>query len=59
MKDHITAAELAERWGVGMGHLANERSKKKGLPYSVMRGKVYYKISDIEKLEKPTEYKAN
>ena len=55
MKDLLTTAELAERWGMHEGSLKNWRSKGKGPPY-VKIGEGYntiikYKLKDIEEYE--------
>lgn len=60
--NYLTPLQLANRWGVSEGTLANWRSQKK-IRYFKSLGKVYYKLTDVITYEKknniilPTESK--
>jgi hypothetical protein len=43
--------QLAERWGVSMGTLANLRSAKSGPPYIKINKSVRYPVAAIEEYE--------
>ncbi len=45
----ITPTEVAERYGLNKGTLANMRSKKEGPPYVKIGKKILYKVIDLEK----------
>ncbi|MGD8148427.1 hypothetical protein [Ornithinimicrobium sp. Y1694] len=48
----LTAAELADRWSISTGHLANLRAEGRGLPYvRPMGGRVLYRLSDVLETE--------
>lgn len=48
----LTTPELAERWGVSVGHLQNLRAAGRGPAHvKLMGGSVRYRASDIEKME--------
>jgi hypothetical protein len=46
---HLTTAELARRWGVSPGTLANHRSAGISIPYLSLFGgaRVVYRLSDV------------
>ena len=46
---HLTTAELARRWGVSPGTLANHRSAGTSIPYLGLFGgaRVVYRLSDV------------
>jgi hypothetical protein len=46
---HLTTAELARRWGVSPGTLANHRSAGTSIPYLSLFGgaRVAYRLSDV------------
>ena len=50
-EQYLTAKETAEKLGVTYQHLANLRSKGKGLPYYKKRGEVFYKLADVEEYD--------
>ncbi|GAB6987924.1 hypothetical protein JCM10369A_44540 [Nocardioides pyridinolyticus] len=43
----LTPDELASRWGVSKGHLANLRHRSEGLGYLKIRGRVAYRLADV------------
>lgn len=45
--DLLTPLELAERWGVSVGHLANLRSYGQGLSYLKIGSRVAYRWADV------------
>jgi hypothetical protein len=47
----ITSDEYAERRKVSPKTLANKRSRKKGIRYYKIGGKVYYHLDDVEREE--------
>ena len=47
----LTANDLARRWQVNMGSLANDRSARRGVPYVKIGGVVRYRLSDVEIFE--------
>ena len=47
----LTANDLARRWQVHMGSLANDRSAGRGVPYVKIGGVVRYRLSDVEIFE--------
>lgn len=55
---HLTPTDLADRWGVSRGHLANERSDGRGPTYLKIGSRVLYRIADIEAYESPRLIKA-
>jgi hypothetical protein len=46
---HLSTAELARRWGVSPGTLANHRSAGTSIPYLSLFGgaRVVYRLSDV------------
>jgi len=49
---HLTPADLAQRWGVTVGHLANLRWEGTSqVPYLKLGGHVRYRLSDILAVE--------
>jgi len=46
-KDLLTAGELADRWGVSKGHLANLRFRGEGIGYVKIGARVAYRLSDV------------
>ena len=46
---HLTTAELARRWGVSPGTLANHRSAGTSIPYLSLFGgaRIVYRLSDV------------
>ena len=57
MNKTLTTKQLALRWHVTEGHLANQRSKKKGIPYIQPMGKILYRIEDVEAFEDESQSK--
>ncbi|HEX8508634.1 MAG TPA: helix-turn-helix domain-containing protein [Propionibacteriaceae bacterium] len=47
----LTDAQLAERWQLSRGTLANQRSQGRGPTYLKIAGRVRYRRSDIESYE--------
>jgi predicted DNA-binding transcriptional regulator AlpA len=47
----LTDAQLAERWQLSRGTLANQRSQGRGPSYVKIAGRVRYRRSDIEAYE--------
>ena len=47
----LTDAQLAERWQLSRGTLANQRSQGRGPAYLKIEGRVRYRRSDIEAYE--------
>ncbi|MGE6955098.1 helix-turn-helix domain-containing protein [Staphylococcus capitis] len=48
---HLSASDLALRWRVSVGHLANMRSAATGPAYLKLGGRVLYRLADIEDYE--------
>ena len=48
---HLTPKDLAERWGVTVGHLANLRTDGEGAPYLKLGASVRYPLASIEEYE--------
>lgn len=48
----LTAEQLATRWGLSKGTLANWRVFKKGPPAKKIFGKIVYKTTDVIRYEK-------
>lgn len=48
---YLTARDVAARRHCSVGHLANERSRKRGLPYYKLGGACLYKLNEIESWE--------
>jgi len=45
---HLTPVELAQRWGVTVGHLANLRSEgKSAVPYLKLGHHCRYRLADV------------
>jgi hypothetical protein len=49
--DLLTDAQLAVRWQLSRGTLANQRSQGRGPTYLKLAGRVRYRLSDIEAYE--------
>ena len=47
----LTTRDLAQRWQVHVGSLANDRSAGRGVPYVKIGGVVRYRLSDVEVFE--------
>lgn len=47
----LTEADLAARWRVSRGALANDRSAGRGLSFVHIGSRVRYRISDVEAFE--------
>jgi hypothetical protein len=50
--DLLTDAQLAVRWQLSRGTLANQRSQGRGPAYLKLAGRVRYRLSDIEAYER-------
>lgn len=48
---YLTTKQLAQRWGVSTGSLANTRSMGLGIPHYKIGSRVRYALSDIEAYE--------
>ncbi|WP_193608722.1 DNA-binding protein [Nocardioides lijunqiniae] len=46
-RDLLTPAQLADRWGVSTGHLANLRYHGEGIGYLKIGSRVAYRIADV------------
>ena len=44
----LTEREVVELYGLKLGTLRNHRSKKIGIPFVKLQGKVRYRLSEIE-----------
>lgn len=44
---HLTPRELARRWGMNPGTLANQRSARTGCTYLRLGGRVAYRAADV------------
>ncbi|MBB5833461.1 helix-turn-helix domain-containing protein [Kribbella italica] len=51
---HLTPKDLAARWRVSVGHLANLRSEGRGPDFIRPGGRVAYRLADIEQYEERT-----
>jgi hypothetical protein len=51
MHDLLTDAQLAVRWQLSRGTLANQRSQGRGPAYLKLAGRIRYRRSDIEAYE--------
>lgn len=51
MPKFLTPAELAERWSMSPGSLANQRSARKGPAYVKIFSTVRYPVEDVEAFE--------
>lgn len=51
---HLTPADLATRWSVSIGHLANLRSMEAGPIYLKLGGRIRYRLVDVEAFERQT-----
>lgn len=51
VRNHLTPAELAERWGCTPGHLANLRYAGIGPAYLKLGASVRYPVDGIEQYE--------
>lgn len=47
LKELLTPAELAERWGVTTGHLANLRHVGEGIGYLKLGSRVAYRLEEV------------
>ena len=47
----LTTRDLAQRWQVNAGSLANDRSAGRGVPYVKIGGAVRYRLCDVEVFE--------
>lgn len=47
----LTTKDLAHRWQVNAGSLANDRSAGRGVPYVKIGGAVRYRLHDVERFE--------
>jgi len=50
-RDLLTPAQLANRWGVSTGHLANLRHHGEGIGYLKIGSRVAYRFTDVEAYE--------
>lgn len=50
-RDLLTPAQLADRWGVTTGHLANLRTHGEGIGYLKIGSRVAYRYSDVVAFE--------
>lgn len=48
---HLRPKDLAARWQVSVGHLANLRSEGKGPAFLRLGGGISYRLSDVEDYE--------
>ena len=46
-RDLISPLELADRWGVTTGHLANLRHQGQGIGYLKIGSRVAYRLADV------------
>lgn len=46
-RDLLTPTQLADRWGVTTGHLANLRHQGDGIGYLKIGNRVAYRFSDV------------
>lgn len=46
-RELLTPAELADRWGVSVGHLANLRALGRGLNYLKIGSRIAYRVADV------------
>ena len=47
----LTTRDLAQRWHVNVGSLANDRSARRGVPFVKIGGAVRYRLRDVEVFE--------
>jgi hypothetical protein len=47
----LTTRDLAQRWQVNVGSLANDRSARRGVPYVKIGSAVRYRLRDVEVFE--------
>ncbi len=50
-RDLLTPAQLADRWGVSTGHLANLRHQGEGIGYLKIGSRVAYRYRDVVAFE--------
>jgi hypothetical protein len=50
-RDLLTPSQLADRWGVTTGHLANLRHHGEGIGYLKIGSRVAYRFSDVVAFE--------
>lgn len=50
-RELLTPPQLADRWGVSIGHLANLRHHGEGIGYLKIGSRVAYRITDVVKYE--------
>lgn len=48
---HLSSSDLARRWSITVGHLANLRSAGTGPVYLKLGGRVLYRLIDVEDYE--------
>ena len=46
-RDLLTPTQLADRWGVTTGHLANLRHQGEGISYLKIGSRIAYRFSDV------------
>ena len=51
-RELLTPDELADRWGVTTGHLANLRHRRERIGYLKIRNRVAYRLADVCAYEK-------
>ena len=50
-RDLLTPSQLADRWGVSTGHLANLRHHSEGIGYLKIGSRVAYRFTDVVAFE--------
>ena len=50
-RDLLTPTQLADRWGVTTGHLANLRHHGEGIGYLKIGSRIAYRFSDVVAFE--------
>ncbi len=50
-RDLLTPAQLADRWGVTTGHLANLRHHGEGISYLKIGSRIAYRFADVMAFE--------
>lgn len=50
-RELLTPTQLADRWGVTTGHLANLRHHGEGISYLKIGSRVAYRFTDVEAYE--------
>ena len=46
-RELLTPAQLADRWGVSIGHLANLRHHGEGIGYLKIGSRIAYRLADV------------